>query len=330
MNVLAHEPGLALADNWQRDFPLSPQPFASIGRVHGLSEAETIGTLRHLVDKGVISRIGAVVRPHAAGASTLAAIAAPPERLAEIAAVISGEPYVNHNYEREHAINLWFVVVAPDQSELADTLHRIETRTGCNILDLRLERPFHIDLGFPLAGERAKHIGARAPTRTADAREKLLLAALDDGIPLVSRPYEKLASRIGWSGVAVGQAIAVMLQAGIISRFGCVLRHRALGFTANAMVVWDVADDVVDAVGARMATLPQVSLCYRRNRVLPDWHYNLFAMIHGRDESVVRQRISEIARESGVADEPRDVLFSRRCFKQRGARFSAVERRRSA
>ena len=111
---------------------------------------------------------------------------------------------------------------------------------------------------------------------------------------------------------------------GTISRFGAVVRHRALGYRANAMVVWDVADDQVREAGQALAALPFVTLCYRRPRRLPVWPYNLFCMIHGRDRGAVRDQVQEAAVLCGLSDVPRDVLFSRRAFKQHGARYGAA------
>ncbi|RJO68763.1 MAG: Lrp/AsnC family transcriptional regulator [Myxococcales bacterium] len=142
---------LKLLDDYQRGFPLVPRPYLAIAEATGLGEAEVIAAYARLKEEGALSRIGAVVTPNAAGASTLAALAVPPERLAKVAAVVSAQPEVNHNYEREHAYNLWFVVTAADAGAVAEALRRIESLTGLAALDLPLVRSYHIDLGFPLA-----------------------------------------------------------------------------------------------------------------------------------------------------------------------------------
>ena len=330
MSAFERDPGLVLADRWQRAFPLSKNPFAVVGGAQDLSEGETITLFERLRAKGLMDRIGAVVRPNSAGASTLAAISVPPHRLEEIAAIVSAEPFVNHNYEREHTINLWFVVAAPGLPELSETLRRIERNTGCNVLDLRLIEPYHIDLGFGLVSGRAKQPAGCKAMRQATETEKVILAAIQDGLPLVPRPYAAIAQRLGRGEDEVIATIAGMQNAGILSRFGCVLRHREVGFTANAMAVWDIDDDAVDRVGQRMAEDSDVTLCYRRNRVQPFWPYNLFAMIHGRDETAVRAKIASIAKECGPVSEPHAILFSRRCFTQRGARFSRMSREQAA
>ena len=142
---------MKLLDGFQRDFPLVPRPYQAIAEATGLSEGDVIDAYARLKAEGALGRIGAVVTPNAAGASTLAALAVPPGRLDEVAALVSAQPEVNHNYEREHAFNLWFVVTAADAGAVEAVLRRIEKMTGLDVLDLPLIRSYHIDLGFPLA-----------------------------------------------------------------------------------------------------------------------------------------------------------------------------------
>ena len=138
----------ALIDRWQRNFPLEPRPYATVGRSMG--RGTPIAAFERLIDAGVITRIGAVVKPHAIGASTLAAVRAPAARLNAIAAAVSGEPLVNHNYQREHPLNPWFVIAGPDRAAVTRTIERIERATGLSVLDLPLVDAYHLDLGFPL------------------------------------------------------------------------------------------------------------------------------------------------------------------------------------
>ena len=137
-----------LLNDFQRDLPLTPRPFAEIGRQLGLRESEVLLALRRLQGQGIVSRVGAVIAPNRAGVSTLAALAVTPDRLDELAELINSYPEVNHNYEREHHYNLWFVLTAPDQVRLDAVLADIEQRSGLSVLNLPLEREYHIDLGF--------------------------------------------------------------------------------------------------------------------------------------------------------------------------------------
>lgn len=139
-----------LLNEFQRDFPLSPTPYADMAKRVGATEAEVLEALARLTASGAISRVGPVIRPHSIGVSTLAAMRVPPERLAEVAALVSEYPEVNHNYEREHEVNLWFVLAAPTKQRLRQVLSEIERRTGLAVLDLPLLADYHIDLGFEI------------------------------------------------------------------------------------------------------------------------------------------------------------------------------------
>ena len=139
-----------LLNDYQRDFPLTSRPFDEIAQQQGAEESEVIETYSQLDRQGMISRIGAVVRPHRAGWSTLAAMAVPESRLDDVAALINGYPQVNHNYEREHRLNLWFVVTGESRDHVWVLLDEIRQRTGLEVLDLPLEEAFCLDLGFPI------------------------------------------------------------------------------------------------------------------------------------------------------------------------------------
>ena len=139
-----------LLDEFQRDFPLCQQPYAEMARRVGSDEATVIERLAWLQREGYVSRVGPVFRPNRLGASTLAAMAVPAAMLEEVAGIVSSFDEVNHNYEREHRFNLWFVVVADDEQQLQDVLAEIEDSCGYPVLDLPLLNEHFIDLGFDL------------------------------------------------------------------------------------------------------------------------------------------------------------------------------------
>ncbi len=139
-----------LLDDFQRDFPVCARPYAAMAQRLGCDQATVLERLEWLQQRGYVSRIGPVFRPNRLGASTLAAMAVPGERLQEVAKLVSSYSEVNHNYEREHAFNLWFVVTACDQAAVNQVLAQVRRRTGLAVMDLPLSDEFHIDLGFPL------------------------------------------------------------------------------------------------------------------------------------------------------------------------------------
>lgn len=153
-------------------------------------------------------------------------------------------------------------------------------------------------------------------------KDRALISAIQDGLPLVKEPYAEIGRKLGLSEAQVIESIKELTERGVIRRFGLVLSHRDLGYKANAMVVWNIPDAAVGETGERLAALDYVTLCYRRPRRLPDWPYNLFCMIHGRDRVTVEALAEEAAAVAGATDYPRTVLFSTRQFKQRGARYA--------
>jgi DNA-binding Lrp family transcriptional regulator len=329
----------ARLERWQRGFPIVPRPFAVIARREGMTEDALLSWTQRLSASGILSRVGAVVRPNTAGASTLAAMSVPAARLEEVAAIVSAQPEVTHNYEREHEINLWFVVTAADRAAVAAALARIRRLSGLEVLDLPMVRAFHIDLGFAgddgaglarspcLPARPATSAGAGGATVVADDTDRRILAAIEDGIPLVSRPFRAVGQGLGLDEGAVIRRLCRMLDGGVITRFGYVVHHRRLGFVANAMVVWDVPDEKVAAAGQALAEEECVTLCYQRPRRLPRWRYNLFCMIHGKSRAQVEAQVLRIhgrlVKQLSLDALPHAALFSRRRFKQCGARFSA-------
>ncbi|MBK9081335.1 MAG: Lrp/AsnC family transcriptional regulator [Rhizobiales bacterium] len=156
------------------------------------------------------------------------------------------------------------------------------------------------------------------------AFDRALIAATAKGLPLTSDPYGEIARALGASRAEVIERVRQLLEAGAIRRIGVIPNHYALGVVANGMSVWDVADERVDEIGARIGALDFVTHCYRRPRHGPDWPYNLFAMAHGRTREEVLARVAEIAALAGDAVRAHDVLFSRRILKKTGLRPAAA------
>jgi DNA-binding Lrp family transcriptional regulator len=316
-----------LLNEFQRDFPLCPAPFAELASRLEAGEGVVLRTLEALRRAGKVARVGAVFSPKRIGASTLAAMAVPSDKLALVADAVNRFPEVNHNYEREHHYNLWFVVTAGSQERLQAVLDAIGRAAGFPVLALPMVHEFHIDLGFPLDGsqpERTATVRRQTfvpPTPLAET-DRRLVVALQEGLPLFIRPFSVLASRVGCDESEVIERIRRWCAEGIIKRFGVIVRHHELGYTANAMLVHDVPDAAVVEVGERLAQAPGVTLCYQRPRVQPHWPYNLFCMIHGQARSEVEARIADLRARLQLAAYAHDVLFSLTRFKQGGARYA--------
>ena len=320
MTLDPHCPDTRLLDEFQRDLPLVPRPFAAMGKALDLPESEVIDRLKRLVAEGSVSRVGATCRPNTAGASTLAALAVPTDRIDSVAEIVGAEPGVNHSYLREDDWNLWFVATAPDPASLADSLARIESATGLPVLSLPLVRPFNIDLGFALRGERRR----MAVDRAADLSElreddRPLMHELSTGLPLVPRPFAALGAQLGRTESQVIDRIATLAAARLLTRVGVIVRHRALGWTANAMVVWAMPEDRIEAAGTALAQVPGVTLCYQRRTRPGVWDWPLFCMIHARTRPEAMAILDTARALPDLAGVAHKILFSTRCLKQAGA-----------
>ncbi|MFO7594229.1 MAG: AsnC family transcriptional regulator [Pseudomonadota bacterium] len=168
------------------------------------------------------------------------------------------------------------------------------------------------------AGKIPEHYQHTSDT-PLDGIDQQLIRLIQHGLPLVSRPYAEVGTQLGLSENAVIARIERLKHSGIIKRLGVVVRHRELGYRANAMVVWDVPDERIAELGRCLSQFGFVTLCYRRPRRLPQWRYNLFCMIHGQDREAVLENYRHLVEQCGLEELPRAVLFSRRRFKQRGA-----------
>ncbi len=318
-----------LLNDWQQRLPLCSRPFLAMARQQDCSEAELIAELERACQSGQVSRLGGAFAAGVGGAALLCALAVPEDRLEAVAARVNAVPGVNHNYEREHHYNLWFVITAPEPALIASRLQTLEQDCGLSALRLPMRRAYRINLGFDLRQGSAPALAppAIAATRrrpearavVADA-DRPLAALLEEGLPLRPQPYAAWAQTLGWTEDRVLQTLQTWLDQGVLRRFGVIVRHHELGIAANAMCVFDLPDDQVDAYGERLAAQAGVSLCYRRERA-PGWSYNLFCMIHGRERAQVQQALAEARAAAGLEAVPQAQLFSRRRFKQCGGRY---------
>lgn len=313
---------LALLNQWQRGFPLVDEPFAAIGQTLGMSSRQVLDRYQRLNHSGAFSRIGGVFAPGAGGTSLLAAMAVPSGLLEQVAAMVSAQPGVNHNYEREHEINLWFVVTGRDGDELESQLRHIEAACGLPVLRLPMLRAFRIDTAFDLqAPSHEQQCSGR--TRVAAApiaiHEEPLAALVERGMELCERPFDAWAERLGCEVSGIHAQIERWIATGSLSRFGVVVRHHEVGFRANAMAVFQVPENRLEACGDALAHFPGVTLVYQR-ATAERWPFNLYCMVHGRDRFKVLQTIASAIRHARLDSVSSHILFSRTRFKQTGAR----------
>lgn len=311
---------IRLLNEFQRNVPIVSRPFKRIAHLLGSDEDTVLARIAALKEAGIVSRFGATLRPNTAGASTLAAMAVSNLEVDRVAEIIDAEPGVNHSYLREHDLNLWFVATGPDRRAVDDSLRRIAFHAGTPVLDFPLVRPFNIDLGFDLnRGGVALKPAPEPITHALSARDRQILQRLSNGLALSRRPFKDLSGACSASEHFLIQSVRRLVEAGFISRFGVIVRHRALGWRANAMIVWQVPLSGIGEAGAALAELPGITLCYQRRPVPGKWPYTLYSMIHAKSRDAalsVLENARALPQLSGVQHE---VLFSLRCFKQTGA-----------
>jgi DNA-binding Lrp family transcriptional regulator len=154
------------------------------------------------------------------------------------------------------------------------------------------------------------------------AEDRKLIKSVEKGLPIISRPYAEIAKQLNTTEANVISRLQYLIENGAIKRYGVVVRHKELGYTANGMVVWNIPDDQVDELGTCIGKYDCVTLSYRRPRRLPDWSYNLFTMVHGSNREEVTQKVEEIVEKCNLQNIEHTILFSTRRFKQRGASYS--------
>lgn len=155
------------------------------------------------------------------------------------------------------------------------------------------------------------------------ALDRKIILATQQGLPLVPKPFDLLAEQLGMGADEVIARMQRMLDAGVIRRIAAVPNHYKIGYKANGMTVWDIKDEFIQEIGQLIGGLSYVSHCYRRPRFLPEWPYNFFAMVHGRERTEVEVRVEEMASMLGDKCRQRDILYSTRILKKTGLRLGA-------
>jgi glutamate-1-semialdehyde 2,1-aminomutase len=315
----------------QRDFPLNAQPFAAIGERLGLAEEEVLARVRRLKgpEKGrLIRQISAIFDTTALGyKSTLVAMQVPQGEADRAAAAINRHPGVSHNYQRDHAWNLWFTLAVPLDEDLEASAQALVDQAGgypYRLLPALRVFKIGVQLDMEGAGDLSPTDSAQGsrPTRAAvpAARDRAFIRELQEDIEIVSQPFAGVAGRLGVSQQEVLAWLQQAKAAGWLRRFAAILRQRQAGYVANGMVAWRVPDDSIEKVAAVAAALPQVSHCYQR-RTYPDWPYNLFTLIHAKSKEDCRAIAGKIAQATGVSDYV--ILFSTKEYKKERLKYFA-------
>jgi DNA-binding Lrp family transcriptional regulator len=297
----------------QTSFPLDARPYRALGRPLGLEEDAVLERFRHLRGAGVLRQTSAIFDTRALGyRGTLAALRVEPERLDAAAAIVSAHPGVSHNYGRDHEYNLWFTLATPPGGEPAEAAAALAREAGAgDVLVLPTLKVYKIgvnlDLEAPVGAEKvegpvpgsAGHGGAVPKQVELSESDKAGVRVTQEDLGVEPEPFGAWARALDLEVDGLFLWIEGMIRRGCCRRFASILRHRAAGFSENAMAVWEAPEDACDRLGAKMASFKAVTHCYRRP-VSERWPYALFTMIHGRSAADCEAVVAAIRAETGL------------------------------
>ncbi len=322
-------------NRYQGNFPLQPQPFAAIADQLGCSEQTIIDSVKQLKDRRLLTRFGPLYNAaRLGGGLTLAAIAVPEQRYEIVTELVNTYPEVAHNYRREHTLNMWFVLATETPQEIDRILQSIEHTIKLKVYNFPKQHEFYIGLWLdlpddgsvstiPLQVNSVANKDSKESTFHLDDTDKKLIHVTQSGLEITASPYQSIARSIGIDQDEVIKRLSSMLASGIIRRIGAVPNHYQLGLKANGMTVWDVDDDKIIELGNLIGQLDFVSHCYQRPRNLPQWPYNLFAMVHGHNKDEVNDKVKQIEALLGANCRTHETLFSSAILKKTGFRLAA-------
>jgi siroheme decarboxylase len=322
-----------LLDALQAGLPLVRRPHAPAAAAPGLAEAEALARLRALTEAGVLRQVVAIFDTAQLGyRSSLVAARVAPGRIEAAARAINAHPGVSHNYERDHAWNLWFTLAVPPDSRLGleATAERLARDAGAErhwlLPALRIFK-----IGVRLDMDAAASVRQEAPPSAGrgvvpaaplTAAEREAVRILQEPLPLDAEPFDALAER---ADIGFGNLLArarALAETGVLRRLAGLLHHRRAGFTANVMGVWVVPEARIEAAGAAAASFRAVSHCYQRP-THADWPYSLFTMVHGRTHEECLGVLDAIARAASLGE--RAALWTRREWKKVRLRYFTPE-----
>lgn len=312
----------------QHHIPLVERPFLEIARELGSEEEKVIGTLERLKAEKIIRQISPIYDTRAVGYdSSLVAFRVSPDRLSDVARMVSSHPGVSHNYERDHDFNLWFTLAVPPDSLLGleGTVALMAELGGVeDYVVLRTVKTYKIGvkLDYGDLKEREEVEQRTGSHGELSELEKEVVRLTQEDIPLVREPFRETAQKLGLKTEELLSIMEELKERGVMRRFSAILFHRRAGFRANGMVVWQLPEDRIDEAGYFLARFKSVSHCYRRT-INQHWRYNLFSMVHGRTPEEVMDFVASVREEIRPIDYR--VLFSKREFKKRRVKLFSEE-----
>jgi DNA-binding Lrp family transcriptional regulator len=308
----------------QSRFPIAARPYAAVAEEAGMEEAEVLARVQALVDDRIIRQVTPIFDTRAFGyGSMLVAAKIDPEHPWGAAKHVNAHPGVSHNYLRNHEFNLWFTIAVEEDSKLGlqGTLDVLQEQTGAeSIRQLPTLTLFKIRMDLDVEGttqDLTKLVTAEPPRELEkqdfDELDVAVVRATQGDLPIVTEPYAAAAAQLGMDVEALLEHLRGMVGRGLLRRVAAILFHRRAGFSANGMGVWNVPEERINEVGAKMAAFRGISHCYQRP-TYPDWPYSVFTMAHGRSKEECDAILDAIGEETGITD--RATLYSSTEFKK--------------
>jgi len=309
----------------QQEFPVCHQPFKKLSSHLGIPEEEVLNRIKGLKDTGFIRRITPLFDSGKLGyVGTLIAMKVPDERIDKVAKIIDEYPEITHNYQRDGEYNIWFTLIARSNEELEKIITQIKAKTKINqILNLKRMNKFKIAAVFkvgnivPLEFEE-EEISTPQKIFLLTELERKILKELQETLPLIEKPYEVIAHKIGISEKELFKKINWYKKTGIIRKLRAVLDHYKVGLGENVMVVFQIEPVEILKLAKIISQYPQVTHCYER-AISSDWQYNLFAMIHGQTKQECENVISSILQKINITTYKK--LYTKRELKKTTPRY---------
>lgn len=304
----------------QKNFPLTARPFQSIAKELNTTEQEVLTLLNEAKNDKIIRQTSAIFDTKKLGyTSSLVAFEVAAEDIDNAVTLLNAHPGISHNYERNHAFNIWFTLAVAPNSKLGleKTVEILASQTKAkNFIILPTLKLFKISVKLDTTNSQStkEHIATKTYKELSlNETHYELIQHLQKDIAFVEEPFKEMIDALNISYETFFGHIQEFLDAGVIRRYASILNHRNAGFNANAMVVWDIDENQAQAIGKEAAAYSAVSHCYLRPKY-ENWPYNLFTMIHGKTKEETQAVIDKIA--NSIEHTSYMPLYSSREFKK--------------
>ncbi|MDD5157602.1 Lrp/AsnC family transcriptional regulator [Sulfurimonas sp.] len=304
----------------QKKFPLVARPFKEIADELNMREGEVLSILQEQKKANIIRQTSAIFDTKRLGyISSLVAFKVAADKISDAVKIINSHPGISHNYERNHDFNIWFTLAVAPNSKfgLEKTLEILAKATGADdYIMLPTLKLFKISVKLNTTGKDEKKEEVKRVQHTEIEMTPLhhaIIRSVQYDIDIVEEPFKKIIDELGIDYDKFFLTLQELQEAGVMRRFASILNHRKAGFSANAMVVWDIDETRGEEIGEKAAAFSAVSHCYLRPKY-PNWQYNLFTMVHGKSTDETSAIIADMAKE--IEAKSYMPLYSSREFKK--------------